>query len=375
MSDVEYVVIPACFNYNGCRGSGLQFLRNAGRGIFASLPPVSMVNERNSADLSRLSIPDKKAVPFMRKKRFLGVLGVIAAAAILLPYLLKSSGDNPAGIGAAPLPAGTVSVSSGPHRSSILNATGYVVAQRSAAVSSKATGRLKELNIKEGDLVTKGQILGVLENDDLQAAVRESEAAVAAAMANVSSVQAELQEAKLHRERIEQLRKSSFSSQSDLDTARTRVLKNEAQLDAANAQVSLSQAALSRVRTELEYTCVRAPFDGTVLKKFSEVGEIVAPFGSSTNARAAIATLADMHSLQVEADVNESNLSKVFVGQECSIVLDSVPDHTYRGVVDKIVPTVDRAKATVLTKIRFVDLDSRVIPEMSAKVEFKLKES
>lgn len=333
-----------------------------------------MENEGRTTDLSRLSIPDKKVMPFIRKRWFLALLVVAAVATVLLPYLLENSGGNSADVGAAPLPAGTVTISDEPRKGGVLNATGYVVAQRSAAVSSKATGRLKELNIKEGDLVTKGQILGVLENDDLQAAVRESEAAVAAATANVSSVQAELQEARLQLERIQELRKSSFSSQSDLDSAKTRVLKDEAQLDAAKAQVALSQATLSKVQTELEYTYIHAPFDGTVLKKFSEVGEIVAPFGSSANARAAIATLADMRSLQVEADVNESNLSKVFVGQECSIVLDSVPDHSYRGVVDKIVPTVDRAKATVLTKIRFLDLDGRVIPEMSAKVGFKLKE-
>lgn len=255
----------------------------------------------------------------------------------------------------------------------ILNATGYVVAQHSAAVSSKATGRLKYLGVKEGDLVKRGDVLGVLENDDLQAQVHEYEAALEAAKAEERAAAAELEEARLQFERIKKLRGPDFASQSDLDIAITRVRKAESQTDALRARTALADARLARARTDLDYTFIRTPFDGTILKKYSEVGEIVAPFGSSTNARAAIATVADMTSLQVETDVSEANLSKVYVGQEADIVLDSLPEHIYKGVVDKIIPTVDRAKATVMTKIRFVDLDQNVIPEMSAKVAFKLK--
>ena len=120
----------------------------------------------------------------------------------------------------------------------------------------------------------------------------------------------------------------------------------------------------------MENTRIRAPFDGTILTKNADVGEVVAPFGAASNSRGAVVMMADMSSLEVEADVSESNIEKISDGQPCEITLDAFPEKRYRGVVGKIVPTADRAKATVLTKVRFIDRDSRVLPEMSAKVSF-----
>ena len=120
----------------------------------------------------------------------------------------------------------------------------------------------------------------------------------------------------------------------------------------------------------MENTLIRAPFDGTVLTKNADVGEIVSPFGASINSRAAVVTMADMTSLQVEADVSESNIEKITLNQECEIVLDAYPEKSYPGFVAKIVPTADRSKATVLVKVGFKEYDSRVLPEMSAKVTF-----
>lgn len=125
----------------------------------------------------------------------------------------------------------------------------------------------------------------------------------------------------------------------------------------------------------LENTLIRAPFDGTVLTKDANVGEVVAPFASSANSRGAVVTMADMSSLEVEADVSESNITRVSPGQPCEIVLDAYPEKRYAGFVHKIVPTADRAKATVLTKVRFKERDNRVLPEMSAKVAFLSKEA
>jgi RND family efflux transporter MFP subunit len=124
----------------------------------------------------------------------------------------------------------------------------------------------------------------------------------------------------------------------------------------------------------LDSTVIRAPFDGTVLTKNADVGEIVAPFGSSTTARAAVVRIADMASLMVEADVSERHLDQVTIGAPCEITLDAYPQQRYHGVVETIVPTADRAKATVLTKIRFTERDPRVLPEMSAKVAFLTEE-
>ncbi|NMC62905.1 MAG: efflux RND transporter periplasmic adaptor subunit [SAR324 cluster bacterium] len=325
------------------------------------------------SDLSRLKIQNRENTVYKMPWGLIICLFIIVAFLASLAALLHDpTQDPPKSLNeVAHASPASESLASKPYT---LNATGYVVAQRSAAVSSKAIGRLKDLMFKEGDLVKKGQVLGVLENDDLHAAVREAEAGLQNSYANERAVQAELSEAILHLNRIRELRKSSFASQADLDSATTREKKMNSQLAAAKAQIQLSEAQLARYRTELEYTFIRAPFDGTVLKKSSEIGEIVAPFGSSTNARAALGIIADMSSLQVEADVSEANLSKIFVGQDCDILLDSLPEVKYSGIVDKIVPTVDRAKATVMTKIRFNNIDEKVIPEMSAKVVFHLKD-
>jgi len=170
------------------------------------------------------------------------------------------------------------------------------------------------------------------------------------------------------------LLKEDALSRSVGDAALSRFKKATAELSAAKSSLEVGRSQLAKAQVDLEYTKIIAPFDGTVLTKDADVGEIVAPFGSSTSARAAIVTLADLKSLQVEADVSESNLSKVKMGQKVEIRIDSFPGVIYPGRVNKIVPTVDRAKGTVLVKISFDELDDKVLPEMSAKVNFILED-
>jgi RND family efflux transporter MFP subunit len=119
---------------------------------------------------------------------------------------------------------------------------------------------------------------------------------------------------------------------------------------------------------------IRAPFDAIVLTKNADIGDIVTPIGAAANAKAAVVTIADMDSLQVEADVSESNLKQIKAGQPCEIQLDAVPDTRFKGVIHMIVPTADRTKATVMVKVKFLNIDSRILPEMSAKVAFLSRE-
>jgi RND family efflux transporter MFP subunit len=134
-------------------------------------------------------------------------------------------------------------------------------------------------------------------------------------------------------------------------------------MDVAKANISSQEIAV-------ENMLIRAPFDGTVLTKNADIGEIVSPLGASVTSRAAIVTMADMSSLEVEADVSESNIEKIKVNQQSDIVLDAYPDKSYEGYVSKIIPTADRSKATVMVKVGFKHYDERVLPEMSAKVLF-----
>ncbi len=124
----------------------------------------------------------------------------------------------------------------------------------------------------------------------------------------------------------------------------------------------------------VDYTEIRAPFDGVILSKSANVGDLVTPFSNATDSKGAVVSMADMSTLEVEADVSESSLAKVHVGQPAEIVLDALPDMRFRGHISRMVPTVDRAKATVMTKVKFDEIDPRVLPEMSAKVSFLSQE-
>jgi RND family efflux transporter MFP subunit len=245
-----------------------------------------------------------------------------------------------------------------------------VVAQRQADVASKATGRLVALYVGPGDRVRKGQILAKIESADVTAQLQQAQANEAAARAGVAQARAAADEATLDYERKRGLRDAQLVSQSDFDVSSARHATAQAGVASAQAVVAAAEAAARAAAVELDNTVIRAPFDGTVLTKNADVGEIVAPFGSSTTARAAVVRIADMTSLMVEADVSERHLDQVNIGSPCEITLDAYPQQRYRGVVETIVPTADRAKATVLTKIRFTDRDPRVLPEMSAKVAF-----
>lgn len=238
---------------------------------------------------------------------------------------------------------------------SVLTASGYVVAQRKADVASKGTGRLEHLDVEEGSKVKEGQILARLENRDIQAALNRSRAELQVAKAT-------LWQDKINVDRQKTLVDQELVSKSQYDIAEAQYKRAVASVDSAEAQVHSSEV-------DLENTFIRAPFDGTVLTKNADVGEIVAPFAAG-NSTGSVVSMADMGSLQVEADVSESNIERIKVGQPTEITLDAFPEKRYRGEVHMIVPTADRAKATVMTKVRFLDRDERVLPEMSAKVTF-----
>ncbi|MEX0805542.1 MAG: efflux RND transporter periplasmic adaptor subunit [Candidatus Binatia bacterium] len=248
------------------------------------------------------------------------------------------------------------SLSSPSQANAVLTASGYVVARRKAAVASKGTGRLVFLGVEEGDQVKKGQTIARLEDADVVAA-RER------ARQNLRLAEADLHEAKTNYQRMRILLKQNAIAQAEYDVAEARFKRVVASIDVA--RFALQEAAVA-----VENTRIIAPFDGTVLKKNADVGEIVAPLAGAVSSRAAVVTIADMSSLEVDADVSEANITRVAPGQQCEITLDAYPQQRYPGFVTKIVPTADRAKATVMVKIRFKEYDKRVLPEMSAKITF-----
>jgi HlyD family secretion protein len=313
--------------------------------------------EAKNADLAALRInrsgeADQPA-PRRRTRVWLAI-GLPAAAILVLAAVVLITGGA---LGSAVSVHLTTATMVSPMRAgAVLIASGYVVAQRKAAVASKGTGRLVYLGVIEGDRVRAGQVLARIEDADVKAQLAQ-------AQANVQLSRAELHDAERSLERERYLSDSGASSQASVDAAEARYQRVKASIATAEAAVQVAQVAL-------ENTVIRAPFDGTVLTKNADVGEVVAPLAASAFSKSAVVTIADLRSLQVEADVAESNLEAVSPGQPCEIVLDAYPDVRYPGVVAKIVPTADRAKATVQVKVAFRSYDARVLPEMSAKVHF-----
>ncbi|MFH1197310.1 MAG: efflux RND transporter periplasmic adaptor subunit [bacterium] len=311
--------------------------------------------ETQKADLSSLRIDrtKKEVNPEQRQKLFRIIITSIIVIAIgVALYIGWKSLTAPE----VEVKITTATLQSTAQSNAVLTASGYVVAQRKAAIASKGTGRLVYLKVVEGDKVQTNEVIARLEDNDIKAQ-REQ------AKANLKLTQAELKDADNNFKREKALFATGSTTQMAVDAAESRYLRVLASIEVAQAQVLATEVAL-------EYTLIRAPFNGTVLSKNADVGEVVAPLGAGANSKAAVVTIADMTSLQVEADVSESNIEKIEPNQECQITLDAYPGHNYAGYVAKIVPTADRGKATVMVKVGFKNYDARVLPEMSAKVLF-----
>jgi HlyD family secretion protein len=241
----------------------------------------------------------------------------------------------------------------------ILTASGYVVARRKAVVSSKIQGRLAELRVEEGSRVRRGEVFARLESTDY-------EASVGRAQAGVQRAEADLGEAKRQLDLSERLAQDKVVSQDTVDANRSRVRVAEAQLAQSEADLQFSKATLDN-------TQIRAPFTGVVVKKMAEVGESVAPIPPGVNistASGAIVALADLDTLEVEADVAEANVAKLGPSQPAEASVEAFPDRKYKAVLRQIIPTADRTKATVQVKVTILDKDKDLKPEMSAKVTF-----
>ena len=315
-------------------------------------------------DLAKLRI-DRTIAPIRRRRRrrfLVLVILVVLAAGGAAAYWLK---PHPAVVSTTP-----IVVTYPSQQYVVLNATGYVVAQRKAAISSKATGRLEWLGVAEGSRVKAGDVIARIDNRDVVAQAQSAEAAVRAARANVQQAAVERDNAAVEYRRNEELVAKNFISRSALDTAKARLDRAQAGVASARANLNVALANARNADVAVDYTQIRAPFDGVILSKSANVGDLVTPFSNATDSKGAVVSMADMSTLEVEADVSESSLSKVHVGQPAEIVLDALPDVRFRGHIDRMVPTVDRAKATVMTKVKFDTIDDRVLPEMSAKVSF-----
>jgi RND family efflux transporter MFP subunit len=300
------------------------------------------------------------------KGKLFAAVGILLVVLVGLWMLLSKSLFTSAEL----VQSGTVSRAYASQANAVLTASGYIVASRKASVATKGTGRLIYLGVEEGSLVKKDQIIGRLDASDVQAALGQAQASLIVAKANLGTARATLENADstVHRQRV--LFRQNLASQSELTTAESQYKQALSQVASGEANIQLAERGVRSAEVQVEFTNIRAPFDGTVLTKDADVGDVMTPFGAAAGSRADLVTLADMSSLDAEIDVSETNIEQVHLGQPCEITLDAVPEKRYKGIVHMIVPTADRSKATILTKVNFVDRDARVLPEMSVKVVF-----
>jgi HlyD family secretion protein len=259
----------------------------------------------------------------------------------------------------------------GAGQAAVLNASGYVTPRRRATVSAKVTGKIAEVSIDEGMQVKSGQVLARLDDVDATAALHAAQAEQDVAAAALDDLEVRLANSSRTLKRIQELHSRQLVSQEELDNAETAVASYEAQIKLVKEQVNAAKRSTEIAKQNLDNCVVRAPFDGIVVSKDAQPGEMVSPISAGGGyTRTGIATMVDMTSLEIEVDVNESYIARVRPSQRVEAVLDAYPDWQIPSRVRTVIPTADRQKATVKVRITFDELDPRILPDMGVKVSF-----
>ena len=256
-------------------------------------------------------------------------------------------------------------------RASGLVASGYVVARRQATVSAEITGRIREVLIEEGAVVEAGEVLARLDDERARLDLDLYEAQAQSADARVRSLIAQRDEAQVQLQRAERLVGSGYATEASITALAAQRDSLTSQLAAARADAAAARARLASQVDYVDRHVVRAPFGGVVIAKNAQVGEILSPVSAGGGfTRTGIATLVDMESLELEVDVNEGQIQRVAAGQPVEAVLDAYPDWRIPARVEAIIPTADRARATIQVRVALMERDARILPDMAARVTF-----
>ncbi|NOT09582.1 MAG: efflux RND transporter periplasmic adaptor subunit [Gemmatimonadales bacterium] len=317
-------------------------------------------------DLGRLRI-DRNAADPSPRRALAWTLGLAATAAVFIAvvffYFRGSAGTA--------VTVARVEVSGGGGGAAGITANGYVVARTRASVSSRVSGRLARLAVEEGSRVRRGEVMAELDNADYTAAVAQAVAESLRAEASLSEARAQRAQFTRDLARAKDLLAKNLEASRTVEDLESQLAGAEARVRVQEAQIGAAIAGIAFARANLDNTFIRAPFDGTILRKDAEVGEVVAPVATGGGlTRGAVVTMADLGTLEVEVDVNEAYIAQIRGAQPTRIVLDAYPQAQFTGRVRQIVPTADRQRATVQVKVSIMDKDPRILPEMGARVEF-----
>ena len=313
----------------------------------------------------RIDRSDREETGTAQRKWWLpaGVAVVVAAAAAVILFTRNSA------IEVSEATAVAASASAAP--TAILQATGYVTAEREATVSSQIQGQLSQVYVQEGEHVQRGKILARLDDSTQRATLAQASAQLAASQAQRRQVQVQLAQAKRDLARDQALIGQHLVSEQAFETAQTQAATLAAQVLSQQRAVAVARAGLQEARVQEDYTVVRAPFAGVVVDKAAQTGETISPFfGGGGSTQTGIATIVDMSSLEVDVDVNEAYIHRVTREQPATAVLDAYPDWSIPAHVIAVVPTADKSKATVKVRIAFQKLDPRILPDMGVRVSF-----
>jgi RND family efflux transporter MFP subunit len=259
-----------------------------------------------------------------------------------------------------------------PEDAAVLSASGYITARRMATVASRITGQLTEVVVEEGMRVAGGDVLARLDDRIAKNDLDRAQAEQRAAQAQVDSGKAQLAEAKRVLARVENLKKTDFSSEAALTDSRATMERLTAGLASDRAQVDVAAFRVQGAREQLDLHVIRAPFAGVVTEKTAQPGEVVSPMSAGGGfTRTGVCTIVDMSSLEIEVDVNESYIGRVSAGQRVTATLDAYPDWEIPARVIAIIPSANREKATVRVRIGLETDDARILPDMGVKVAFR----
>ena len=319
--------------------------------------------------------PELDSTAGSRRGLWIGLgIGLLIAAAIG-GFSLFRSYDTPAATAQTASASGTAvaatPAAAASNDNAVLNASGYIVARRQATVSAKLTAKVTEVLIDEGQQVKEGEVIAVLDDTNIKASYNYSSAQLEQARASQrAAVQALSNEEPLFK-RSQQQHERGISSSQDFDTAKAHYEATRASADVATHAVTVAEASLAMASRNMEDTKVRAPFSGVITVKAAQPGEMVSPNSAGGGfTRTGIGTIVDMASLEVEVDVSESFINRISALQGVSIKLNAYPEWEIPGHVITVIPTADRAKATVKVRIALDSKDSRILPDMGVRVSF-----
>lgn len=313
--------------------------------------------------LDGLRIPRSSTAARSRTPMWIGIAIAVVVVAVLGYWLARPR--------AKVVRLATAKSVAGEARGAVLNASGYVTARRQATVSSKVTGKVSEIFIEEGMHVKNGQVLARLDDSYATKSLHLSEAQAAQAGSALQETRVRIAQAQLDFERAQQLTKSQIASKADLDRARAELDSLRARLASLADGLSVAQRQVQISRQGVDDTVIRAPFEGVIISKDAQPGEMISPVSAGGGfTRTGIGTVVDMDSLEIEVDVAEAYINRVRPGQPVEAVLDAYPDWKIPAHVITPVPTADRQKATVKVRIAFDVKDPRILPDMGVKVAF-----